>query len=414
MGSDHPATGEQGLDMITFALSDLETLAVGLLALVLSIAITTRVPLLTRFNVPAAVVGGMLVAGIVALLHQFAGMTVLFASQLTEFFLLVFFTTVGLSARFSALKAGGRPLLILCGATVLLLVTQNLVGILVALLSGVHPFYGLLIGSISFVGGPGTAAAWAKEALGMGLERAPEIAGAAATFAVIFGALVSGPVAGWLIGRKKLGGASGGSSAGWIAPQATRPQPAPPIAVVILSLLLIVTAVLAGATINTWARSVGWILPGFLTAMLVGVAITNAIDAMGIQLDFSAIERGGELALQLFLVMFLMGLKLWLLSAAIGPLLANVVLQVLVTALIGILLLFRWLGSDYDAAVIVGGFLGFGLSSMPVAMATMNGVAARYGPSPKAFLLIALTGSFFVDLANAVIVRLFISMPWFR
>jgi ESS family glutamate:Na+ symporter len=148
--------------------------------------------------------------------------------------------------------------------------------------------------------------------------------------------------------------------------------------------------------------------------MLVGVAITNLGDAIDAKFDFAAIERGGEIALQAFLVMYLMSLKLWTLGAAIGPLLANVAIQVLVTALVGILALFRWLGRDYDAAVTVGGFLGFGLSSMPVAMATMDGVALRYGPSPKAFLLIALAGSFFVDLANAFIVKAFLTLPLFR
>ncbi len=148
--------------------------------------------------------------------------------------------------------------------------------------------------------------------------------------------------------------------------------------------------------------------------MLAGAAITNVSDAIGAKLDFVPIERGGEIALQAFLVMYLMSLKLWLLGAAIGPLLANVAIQILVTALIGVLLLFRWLGRDYDAAVTVGGFLGFGLSSMPVAMATMDSVALRYGPSPKAFLLITLAGSFFVDLANAFIVKAFLALPWFR
>ena len=148
--------------------------------------------------------------------------------------------------------------------------------------------------------------------------------------------------------------------------------------------------------------------------MLAGAAITNVSDAIGAKLDFVPIERGGEIALQAFLVMYLMSLKLWLLGAAIGPLLANVLIQILVTASIGVLLLFRWLGRDYDAAVTVGGFLGFGLSSMPVALATMDSVALRYGPSPKAFPLITLAGSFFVDLANAFIVKAFLALPWFR
>jgi ESS family glutamate:Na+ symporter len=405
--------------MVNIALSELETLALGLFALVVATAIAGRVPMLKRFNVPIPVVGGVLVAVAVALLHRFAGTSIQFAGQLTNFFLLVFFTTVGLSAKFTALKAGGRPLVILCVVTVILLVVQNLVGMLVAWVAGAHPFYGLLIGSVSFVGGPGTAAAWAKEAQAMGLEHAPEVAVGAATLAVVVGALVSGPVTGWLIKRKKLQGPSGETPASWVAPEAATPVPAAPvpvapIATIMLVLLVIVAAVLAGDAANQWARSAGLVLPGFLTAMLAGVAITNLGDAIGARIDLTPIQRGGEIALQAFLVMYLMSLKLWTLGAAIGPLMANVAIQVVVTVMVGVLLLFRWLGRDYDAAVTVGGFLGFGLSSMPVAMATMDSVASRYGPSPKAFLLIALAGSFFVDLANALVVKAFLMLPWFH
>ena len=249
---------------------------------------------------------------------------------------------------------------------------------------------------------------------GDGLVHAPEIAVGAATLAVVVGAIVSGPVTGWLIRWRNLHGPTGETPASWVAPEAATPAPAPPIATVMLVLLLIVAAVLAGDAANQWARGAGLVLPGFLTAMLAGVAITNLADAIGAKVDFAPIERGGEIALQAFLVMYLMSLKLWTLGAAIGPLMANVAIQVVVTVMIGVFVLFRWLGRDYDAAVTVGGFLGFGLSSMPVAMATMDSVALRYGPSPKAFLLIALAGSFFVDLANAFIVKAFLSLPWFH
>lgn len=400
--------------MTTMALSDLETLAVGLFALVVAGAISRGVPLLARLNVPVPVVGGVLVAILSALLYRFAGLSVQFAGQLTTFFLLVFFTTVGLSAKLSALKAGGRPLVILCVVTVILLVVQNVTGILVATASGAHPFYGVLVGSVSFVGGPGTAAAWAKEAQAMGLAHAPEVAVGAATLAVVVGALVSGPVTGWLIRRHQLRGPGGTTPASWVAPDVASPPPAPPIATILGVLLLIVVAVLAGDAANQWARVHGLVLPGFLTAMLAGALITNVADLVGARIDFTPIERGGEIALQAFLVTYLMSLQLWTLGAAIGPLMINVVIQVVVTVLVGVLLLYRWLGRDYDAAVTVGGFLGFGLSSMPVAMATMDSVALRYGPSPKAFLLIALAGSFFVDLANAFIVKGFMSLPWLQ
>lgn len=399
---------------MTIALSDLETFAIGLFALVVATAIAQRIPLLRRLNVPVPVVGGLLVAILVALLFKFGAVSIQFAKGLTDFFLLAFFTTVGLSAKLSALKEGGRPLAILCLVTVILLVAQNVVGVLVASITGAHPFYGVLIGSVSFVGGPGTAAAWAKEAQAIGLVHAPEVAVGAATLAVLVGAIASGPITGWLIKWQNLRGPSGATPASWVAPAAAPPAPAPPIATIVLVLLLIVVAVLAGGAANQWARGAGLVLPGFLTAMLAGVVITNVADVFGARMDLSPIERGGEIALQAFLVMYLMSLKLWTLGAAIGPLLANVAIQVLVTVAIGMFVLFRWLGRDYDAAVTVGGFLGFGLSSMPVAMATMDSVALRYGPSPKAFLLIALAGSFFVDLANAFIVKGFLTLPWFH
>lgn len=401
--------------MEAISLNEVETFAVGLLALVVAGFIVRFVPVLSRINVPTPVIGGLLIAGVVAVLHAAQGLSVQFATGLTDFFLLVFFTTVGLSAKFSELRAGGKPLVILCATTVLLLVAQNLVGLAVALASGSHPQYGLLIGSISFVGGPGTAAAWAKEAQAEGLERAPEVAVGAATFAVIVGALVAGPITGWLVRRKNLRGSGGGE----VASSWTNARQAPPAAALSITRtfqvwLVITLAVLAGGALNAWAREAGLILPGFLTAMLVGVAIANVADVCGAKVEMFSTERAGQLALQGFLAMYLMSLKLWTLGAVIGLLIADVLLQVIVAATIGILLLFRWLGRDYDAAVAVGGFLGFGLSSMPVAMATMDSVASRYGPSPKAFLIVTLAGSFFVDLANAFIVKGFLTLPWFH
>lgn len=181
-----------------------------------------------------------------------------------------FFTTVGLSAKLSSLKAGGRPLAILCAVTVLLLIVQNIVGILIASLAGAHPMYGLLVGSISFVGGP---------------------------------------------------------PASRVGPETTRPTPVAPIATVMQVLLLIVVAVLVGDAVNEWAREAGFVLPGFLTAMLAGTAMANLSDAFGMKIDSVPVERGGQIALHAFLVMYLMSLRLWTLGAGIGPLVANVVIH---------------------------------------------------------------------------------------
>ena len=178
-------------------------------------------------------------------------------------------------------------------------------------------------------------------------------------------------------------------------------------------MFVLALSVLIGEKLNDFARQAGVLLPGFLSAMIAGVVITNLADVFKYKLDFAPIERGGALALQLFLVMALMATPLISVAAIMVPLVVNVVLQVVLTVTIAYFVLFRLLGSDYDAAVTSGGFLGFGLSSMPVAMATMDEVGHRYGPSPKAFLLITLAGSFFVDLANALVAKVVLSMPVF-
>lgn len=178
-------------------------------------------------------------------------------------------------------------------------------------------------------------------------------------------------------------------------------------------MFVILLAVGIGDQLNGLAAQAGLLLPGFLSAMIAGVIITNVADAMGYRLDFAPIEQGGALALQLFLVMALMSTPLISVAAILVPLVLNVAIQVVVTVSIAYFILFRLLGRDYDAAVASGGFLGFGLASMPVAMATMDEVGRRYGPSPKAFLLITMAGSFFVDLANAFVAKSFLALPWF-
>jgi ESS family glutamate:Na+ symporter len=180
------------------------------------------------------------------------------------------------------------------------------------------------------------------------------------------------------------------------------------------TLLLVLGAVAAGQALNSWAHGAGIILPGFLAALLCGAAITNGGALLGARLAAQPVERLGEMSLQAFLAMYLMGLKIWTLGGVIGPLAVNVVLQVGISALIAGWVLYKALGSDYDAAVTAGGFFGFGVSSMPVAFATMEQVSGRYGASPKAFLLITLAGSFFVDIANAVVVQVLLKLPLFR
>jgi ESS family glutamate:Na+ symporter len=398
---------------VTF--SEIETLIIALIVLFIGKGVRASLPWLQRIDLPDAVVGGLL-AAILALVAKTAfGIEFTFGSQLRDLLLLVFFSTIGLSAKISALIAGGRALLILCVITVLLITLQNLVGVAVAIAWGAHPFYGLLAGGLSFVGGPGTALAWAREAEGAGLEVARAVGIGAATLAVVSGALVAGPVAGYLIKRKNLHPAPEQARKFFsTAPDDSGKAGSDSLAGVFAGLLAVIVSVYLGEKINFWARDNGLVLPGFLSALLVAVALANAADACGLKLQMKPIELGGAVALNLFLAISLMGTPLAAVLTMAVPLAINVVAQLLVVIAIAYYLLFPLLGRDYDAAVATAGFLGFGIASMPVAMATMDEVTKRHGPSPKGFLLITLAGAFFVDLANAMVAKLFLLLPMFK
>ncbi|GLS29151.1 glutamate:Na+ symporter, ESS family [Mesorhizobium albiziae] len=399
--------------MVQIELSELETLIVGLIALLAGTSLRRRVQLLKRVAVPNAVVGAAIVAIIVLILSSFFKIDTAFATRLRDVMLLVFFATIGLGAKLSQLRAGGRPLVILCAVTVLLIVLQNLVGVAVATAWGANPIYGLLAGGLSFIGGLGTALAWAREAEAVGIGNAQVVGVGAATLAVISGALIAGPFTGWLVQRHGL------------QPGSTRkdgPAPAPPersnsaadfgLEPLFWTLLLLSIVVLVGDKLNDWARANGLIMPGFLTAMLVGVALANVADALRFRVDDLLVQKAGDIALNLFLVISLMSVKLSAVAAVLAPLAINLALQLTLALAIGYFVLFRLLGRDYDAAVSVGGFLGFGVSSMPVAMATMDEIVKKFGPAPKAFLLVTLAGAFFVDLANAVVTKAFLMFPY--
>jgi ESS family glutamate:Na+ symporter len=397
-------------------LGELATVLVGLVALFIGRWVRRSVPLLSRLDMPNAVVGAMIVAVLILILQLTAHIDIAFGQRTRDALLLVFFTSIGLSAKLSTLRSGGKPLVILCAVTVLALVAQNLSGSLLAGLWGAHPAYGVLAGSLSFVGGPGTAVAWARELESQGLAQAHVVAVGAATLATISGALVAGPITGWIITRHKLHGNSVPTDITFAPPSTqaeARPAEGNRVDTLLSTVFVILLAVGIGDQLNGLAAQAGLLLPGFLSAMIAGVIITNVADALGYRLDFAPIEQGGALALQLFLVMALMSTPLISVAAILVPLVLNVAIQVVVTVSIAYFILFRLLGRDYDAAVASGGFLGFGLASMPVAMATMDEVGRRYGPSPKAFLLITMAGSFFVDLANAFVAKSFLALPWF-
>jgi glutamate:Na+ symporter, ESS family len=397
-------------------LTPLDTLLVALTVLLVGRELARRLPALDRSNVPHAVVGGVLCALVVLGLREMGGIEVRFASDLRDVLLLAFFATIGLTGRLRLLMQGGRPFLVVCGFTVALLVVQNAVGVALALGFDLHPFLGLQAGSVSFVGGPGTAAAWGKVGAEMGIAGAMEVGLACATIALVAGGIVAAPVTGWLIERHRLRSAT--------APDRPHPLwnvPADPperrhvrVDEILGTMLVLALCVAIGSHVNDWLRPRVTGVPGFLTAMLVAIVVTNVADALRLRISEPAVEHLGELSLELFLAMSLMSIQLWTVAQLAGPIAIISVVQIVLTCGLCALVLFRWLGRDYDAAVTVGGVIGFGVASMPVAMATMDNITARYGPSPRALLTISLAGAFFVDFANAFVIQGLLTLPLFR
>jgi ESS family glutamate:Na+ symporter len=400
--------------MTEFNLEPVQVLSLSILVLWLGSYVEKRIPLLSDFNIPSAVTGGLICSSIVALIAVFADVNVTFDLTTRDLLLLVFFSTIGLSAKFSQLAAGGRALGILLLITIGFLLAQNIGGVLVATAFGSDPRYGLLAGSISFAGGHGTAITWGT-LMGQdgALPGAIDLGLACATFGLILGGLVGGPIAKRLMIRNNLTGDPSHQS---VVPGPEHESKSARVTMegMLTSLLLLAICIGSGATVNSFVTSQGLQVPGFLTAMGVGIVLTNAADLAGRDIDKGSISLISDVSLQLFLSMSLMSMQLLSLSEALGPLLAILTVQVVIMVLFAYFIVFPAMGRDYDASVIAAGFAGLGLGATPVGIANMHAVTSKFGASAKAFLIVPLVGAFFLDIANAAIIQAFLSLQMFQ
>jgi len=388
----------------------LDVLTISIVVIFVGRYLTTKIGALERYNIPPAVTGGLACSLLVALIFALWDTRVSFDLELRNLLLLFFFSTIGLSAKMRQLLEGGKTLAILIAVAALLLVLQSAAGIGLATLFGGHPAYGLFAGSVSFAGGHGTAIAWGAEADAAGLEGAAEFGIACATVGLVAGGIIGGPIGGWLIEKHAL------TPAHAAAAEATLHEPSAagkPITIwsVLATLLMLCVCVQAGDVVNRLLSIRGLNLPGFLTAMIVGIVISNVSDLLGRDLHKPTIGSVSEFSLQLFLSMSLMSMQLWTLVHTASAILAAVMLQALLITLVAIYLVFRLTGRTYDSAVMASGFAGLGLGATPVAIANMSAITDRYGPSPKAFLVIPLIGAFFVDIMNALVLKFFLALP---
>jgi ESS family glutamate:Na+ symporter len=408
--------------MVTLDL--INTVAFGGAVLFVGHGVRSVIPVLARYNVPAPVIGGLLVALIVLVARLRSVELVAFDTRLQVPFMIAFFTTIGFGASLTLLKVGGPQVLLFFLLSTVLAVTQNVVGVVIAMALGMHPLFGVLNGSVTLTGGPATGLAFAPVFERAGVPGAAAVAIAAAIVGIVSGGLIGGPVGTVLIERHRLRRRRGASHAEdpplatqIVEDQLREPQAAAPPGedkesyTLLKALVVILVAMWIGSGVSAWFTRLGFTLPAYIGAMLVAAVVRNLDDATGmIGLSQRTIDDVGNVALSLFLVLALMTLRLWELAGLALPMVAILAVQVALIAAVCFWPLFRLMGRDYDAAVMAGGLCGFMLGTTANAMANLEALVDRYGPAPRAFLVVPMVGAFFIDFANAVIITLCVNL----
>ena len=403
----------------TLRLDLLQTLAVGAVVLFVGLQLRRRIQLLDRLNIPSAVVGGLVFA-VLVLVTRNRVLNLELDTAMQPTLNVAFFTTIGMGASVAVLRAGGVQVVTFLVLSILFCFVQNFLGIAVAGAFGEHPLLGVLAGSVTLVGGPATGLAFAPQFEQAGMQGAAVVAIAAATFGIVCGGIVGSPVGTRLIRRFDLRAEGAGRASGDEL-QAELTDRAEPLLVrvdeedtpLVRSMVVLALAMGLGSILSHFIQSLGVTLPAYIGAMAVASVLRNLDDSTGwLKIDHKAMEFMGNTALNLFLVVALMNLKLWQLWDLALPLATILLLQVVVVALAAYFASFRIMGRDYDSAVMASGFIGFVLGTTANAVANMRALVARYGPAPRAFLVVPLVGAFFIDFANALIITLFLN--WLR
>ncbi|MCM2679559.1 sodium/glutamate symporter [Echinimonas agarilytica] len=391
------------------------TVTMGIVVLFLGRRLNQSVGFLREFSIPEPVTGGIVFSILFALIYATTSVEIEFDLTARDVLLVYFFTTIGINSSLKDLLKGGMPLVILLGLTIGYMVIQNLTGITIASLFDLQPAVGLLGGSVSLIGGHGTAIAWAPR-IGeeYGVVSAMEIGIASATFGLILASLMGGPIAKFLINRHGLTPAKKEQlDVGLNEPANAKPITGYDFLDAVFSIHI---CVVVGLVLNEVVAQAGLQLPLFVTCLFAGIIITNIIPDNYPRLSGTkwpsrqpAIALIADISLGTFLAMSLMSMQLWTLIDLAGPIFTILAAQFVVAILVNILIVFPAMGKNYDAAVVCSGFGGISLGSTPTAMANMSAVSQRYGASHLAFIIVPLVCAFFIDLVNALMIPFFLA-----
>ena len=395
--------------MTEIQLNMYHALALGAAMYALGLVLTKKIPVLSRFCIPAPLVGGLCFAVFNTILYATGTAVITFDDTLQTVFMIMFFTTVGFTVSIPLLLKSGKAVIMLLILSIVMIILQNAVGSGVMALMGKNPLFGLACGSISMIGGPGTAAGIGPDLDAAGAIGGTTVAVAAATFGLIFGSLLGGPIARKLIVKNHLRDE--------VVEQVTEEDADDAHFIThsnnfVYGFLLMLFCVGVGSIVTVGLTKLfGFNFPIYIGSMLVAVAVRNVIDHFKI-MEFPAAEIStmGNMFLAIFLSMALSGLKLWQLIDLALPMIICLMAEVVLMVIFSWLVVFPIMGRDYDAAMITAGFIGFGMGATSNAMANMQAVSRRYGPSPSAYFVIPMVGGLFNDFFNAAIIAFAIGL----
>ena len=395
--------------MTEIQLNMYHALALGAAMYALGLVLTKKIPVLSRFCIPAPLVGGLCFAVFNTILYATGTAVITFDDTLQTVFMIMFFTTVGFTVSIPLLFKSGKAVIMLLILSIVMIILQNAVGSGVMALMGKNPLFGLACGSISMIGGPGTAAGIGPDLDAVGAIGGTTVAVAAATFGLIFGSLLGGPIARKLIVKNHLRNE--------VVEQVTEEDADDAHFTThsnnfVYGFLLMLFCVGVGSIVTVGLTKLfGFNFPIYIGSMLVAVAVRNVIDHFKImEFPTAEISTMGNMFLAIFLSMALSGLKLWQLVDLALPMIVALAAEVVLMVIFSWLVVFPIMGRDYDAAMITAGFIGFGMGATSNAMANMQAVSRRYGPSPSAYFVIPMVGGLFNDFFNAAIIAFAIGL----
>ncbi|HWB40917.1 MAG TPA: sodium/glutamate symporter [Gemmatimonadales bacterium] len=404
--------------MLSLKLDLLQTLSLAAVLYFAGLQLRQRIGWLDRLNIPAAVVGGLIFA-LLVLVGRDRFLSVQLDTSAQSLLSVAFFSTIGMGASLALLRVGGIQVVIFLVFATVFCFVQNFLGMAIARGFGENPLLGVMAGSVTLVGGPATGLAFAPMLEQAGLVGAGTLALTSATFGIVCGGLTGTPIGTWLIRRFGLTpSVPPGTPASEEAEDVLKPhtlvvetdrEDAP----LIMTMIVLAAAMGLGSILSRWFEARELTLPAYIGAMIVASIFRNLDDVTGwFKIDPAAMDFVGGFALNIFLVVALMDLKLWQLAGQALPLFVILAAQVVVIALFALTVSFRLMGRDYDSAVMASGFIGFALGTTANAVANMRALVTRYGPAPRAFLVVPLVGAFFIDFANAIIITFFVN--WLR